>query len=78
MGLFRNLLLVFVLFGVCICFSQQADVYRLHPKYPAVDDEEDDGSKAFFLSRDTNRIGSRLQAEQTTIFSLKGNVVPDG
>lgn len=75
MGLFTNLFLVSVLF--CVCFSQQANVYRLHPKYPAADDEEE-GSKASFVSRDTNRIGRRLQAVQTAIFSLKGNVVPYG
>jgi len=77
MGLFTNLLLVFLLFCVCMCFSQQADVYRLHHKYPAADDE-DESSMAFFVSRDTHRIGRRLQADQTTIFSLKGNVVPYG
>jgi hypothetical protein len=75
MGLFTNLFLVSVLF--CVCFSQQANVYRLHPKYPAADDEEE-GSKASFVSRDTNRIGRRLQAVQTAIFSLNGNVVPYG
>nr|ABR18371.1 unknown [Picea sitchensis] len=77
MGVLTNVFLVFVLFCVCMCVSQQADVYRLQPKYPAADNDEE-GSKASFVSRDTNRIGRRLQAHQTAIFSLKGNVVPYG
>lgn len=78
MGLFTKLFLGFVLFSVCMCLSQQADVYRLQPKYEAADGNEEGDSESSFVSRDTNRIGRRLQAVKTTLFPLKGNIVPHG
>ena len=57
-----------------MCFSQQADVYPLHPKYPTTDDEEE-VCEASLVSRYINKISRRLQVDRTAIFSLKRNVV---